>query len=54
MIDAVMARIERDRRRRAVDGNISELQQRFGSLSAARAASDVAGDGRQDEQTGSE
>jgi hypothetical protein len=50
MIDAVMVAIERDRR----SGNISELQQRFGSLSAARAASDVAGDGGQDEQTGSE
>jgi FixJ family two-component response regulator len=33
MLDAVMAAIERDRRRRAVDGDISRLQHRFGSLS---------------------
>jgi FixJ family two-component response regulator len=34
MLDAVMAAIERDRQRRAVEGDISQLQQRFGTLSA--------------------
>ena len=33
MLDAVMAAIERDRQRRAVDSDISQLQQRFGTLS---------------------
>ena len=34
MLDAVIAAIERDRQRRAVDGDISELQQRFATLSS--------------------
>jgi FixJ family two-component response regulator len=34
MLDAVMAAIERDRQRRTVEGDISQLQQRFGTLSA--------------------
>jgi FixJ family two-component response regulator len=34
MLDAVMAAIERDRRRRSVEGDVSQLQQRFGTLSA--------------------
>jgi FixJ family two-component response regulator len=33
MLDAVMAAIERDRLRRTVDGDISEIQQRFETLS---------------------
>jgi FixJ family two-component response regulator len=33
MLDAVMAAIERDRQRRMVDGDVSQLQQRFGTLS---------------------
>jgi FixJ family two-component response regulator len=33
MLDAVMAAIERDRQRRAVDRGISQLQQRFATLS---------------------
>jgi FixJ family two-component response regulator len=33
MLDAVMAAIERDRQRRAVDSEISQLQQRFTTLS---------------------
>ena len=33
MLDAVMAAIERDRQRRAVDNDISQLQQRFATLS---------------------
>jgi FixJ family two-component response regulator len=33
MLDAVIAAIARDRQRRAVDTNISQLQQRFGTLS---------------------
>jgi FixJ family two-component response regulator len=33
MLDAVMAAIERDRQRRAVDSGISQLQQRFATLS---------------------
>jgi FixJ family two-component response regulator len=33
MLDAVMAAIERDRQRRAVDGDVSQLQQRFATLS---------------------
>jgi FixJ family two-component response regulator len=33
MLDAVLAAIERDRRRRAVDGGVSQLQQRFATLS---------------------
>jgi FixJ family two-component response regulator len=33
MLDAVMAAIERDRQRRAVDGDISQMQQKFGTLS---------------------
>jgi FixJ family two-component response regulator len=32
MLDAVMAAIDRDRQRRAVDGDASQLQQRFGTL----------------------
>ena len=35
MLDAVMAAIERDRQRRTVDGDISQMQQRFGTLSPA-------------------
>jgi FixJ family two-component response regulator len=34
MLDAVMAAIERDRQRRAADGDISQLQQRFATLSS--------------------
>jgi len=33
MLDAVMAAIERDRQRRTVDGDVSQMQQRFGTLS---------------------
>src|SRR5262245_9198869 len=33
MLDAVMAAIERDRRRRAVDSDVSQMRQRFGTLS---------------------
>src|SRR5262245_5866103 len=33
MLDAVTAAIERDRQRRAVDGEISEMRERFGPLS---------------------
>jgi FixJ family two-component response regulator len=33
MLDAVIAAIERDRRRRAVDGEISRMQERFATLS---------------------
>jgi FixJ family two-component response regulator len=34
MLDAVMTAIERDRQRRTVDDDVSQLQQRFGTLSA--------------------
>ena len=34
MLDAVLAAIERDRQRRAVDGDVSKLRERFGTLSA--------------------
>jgi FixJ family two-component response regulator len=34
MLDAVMVAIERDRQRRAVDGDTSQLQQRFATLSS--------------------
>jgi len=33
MLDAVMAAVERDRQRRAIDGDVSQLLQRFGTLS---------------------
>jgi FixJ family two-component response regulator len=33
MLDAVMAAIERDRQRRAIDSDVSQLQQRFATLS---------------------
>lgn len=33
MLDAVIAAIERDRRRRTVESDVSQLQQRFGTLS---------------------
>jgi FixJ family two-component response regulator len=33
MLDAVMAAIERDRQRRAIDHDVSQLQQRFATLS---------------------
>ena len=33
MLDAVLAAIERDRERRAVDGDVSKVQERFGTLS---------------------
>src|SRR5271155_992621 len=33
MLDAVMSAIERDRQRRTVDGDVSHMQQRFGTLS---------------------
>ena len=33
MLDAVMSAIERDRQRRTVEGDVSEMQQRFGTLS---------------------
>jgi FixJ family two-component response regulator len=34
MLDAVMAAIERDRKRRSVDGDLTQLQQHFATLSA--------------------
>jgi FixJ family two-component response regulator len=34
MLDAVLAAIERDRQRRAVDGDVSKMRVRFGTLSA--------------------
>jgi FixJ family two-component response regulator len=34
MLDAVMTAIERDRRRRAADGDLTQIRQRFGTLSA--------------------
>jgi FixJ family two-component response regulator len=34
MLDAVMAAIERDRQRRIIDGDVSQLQQRFRTLTA--------------------
>ena len=34
MLDAVMAAIERDRQRRKADGEVSQMQQRFETLSA--------------------
>jgi FixJ family two-component response regulator len=34
MLDAVLAAIERDRHRRAVDGDVSKMRERFGTLSA--------------------
>ena len=33
MLDAVIGAVERDRKRRAVDGTISDIRQRFGTLS---------------------
>jgi FixJ family two-component response regulator len=33
MLDAVMAAIDRDRQQRAVDGDVSQVQERFGTLS---------------------
>jgi FixJ family two-component response regulator len=33
MLDAVIASVHRDRQRRTVNGNVSQLQQRFGTLS---------------------
>jgi FixJ family two-component response regulator len=33
MLDAVMAAIERDRQRRALEGDVSQVQQRYGTLS---------------------
>lgn len=33
MLDAVMAAIDRDRQRRAIDGDVSQVQQRFETLS---------------------
>jgi FixJ family two-component response regulator len=33
MLDAVIASVHRDRQRRIVNGNVSQLQQRFGTLS---------------------
>jgi len=33
MLDAVTAAIERDRQRRAVDGDVSQMRERFGTLS---------------------
>ena len=33
MLDAVIAAVERDRQRRTVEGDVSQMQQRFGSLS---------------------
>jgi FixJ family two-component response regulator len=33
MLDAVMAAIERDRQRRAIDNDIAQLRQRFATLS---------------------
>jgi FixJ family two-component response regulator len=34
MLDAVMTAIERDRRRRAAEGDVSKVRERFGTLSA--------------------
>ena len=34
MLDAVLAAIERDRQRRAVDGDVSKMRERIGTLSA--------------------
>ena len=34
MLDAVLAAIERDRERRAVDGDVSKMRERFGTLTA--------------------
>jgi FixJ family two-component response regulator len=34
MLDAALAAIERDRQRRAVDGDVSKMRERFGTLSA--------------------
>jgi FixJ family two-component response regulator len=34
MLDAVLAAIERDRQRRTVDGDVSKMRERFGTLSA--------------------
>jgi FixJ family two-component response regulator len=34
MLDAVLAAIKRDRQRRAVDGDVSKMRERFGTLSA--------------------
>jgi FixJ family two-component response regulator len=34
MIDAVLAAVEHDRRRRAIDGDASKMRERFGTLSA--------------------
>jgi FixJ family two-component response regulator len=34
MLDAVLAAIERDRERRAAEGDVSKMQERFGTLSA--------------------
>jgi len=33
MLDAVMAAIERDRQRRTIEGDVSQMQQRYGTLS---------------------
>jgi len=33
MLDAVMAAIERDRQQRAVDGDVSHMRERYGTLS---------------------
>jgi len=33
MLDAVMSAIERDRQRRTVEGDVSQMQQRYGTLS---------------------
>jgi FixJ family two-component response regulator len=33
MLDAVMSAIERDRQRRTIEGDVSQMQQRFGTLS---------------------
>lgn len=33
MLDAVMSAIERDRQRRIIEGDVSQMQQRFGTLS---------------------
>jgi FixJ family two-component response regulator len=34
MLDAVLAAVERDRQRRTIEGDVSQLQQRFGTLTA--------------------
>ena len=52
MLDAVLAAIERDRQRRAIDGDVSKMRERFANTVGARAAGDATGHGGEDEQAG--